>query len=228
MLTVDDIKDLIASGKIAASTDDVIAEGLIESQDGSKVPYTLHHGWDLVKSNDCDEPWHKFNLRLMQWIDEQEFDDEKLVSVLAEIQVDDHHWEWFKKSLCYRGDEYHWFFLMAEGVPQAACLVLHPKQSALAARDVFYIEFIAVAPWNRENPMEPRTFKGLGTLMIKSIIDYGLQKLSFGHGFSLHALPRAADFYLKIGMQKVAQFDKGKLQYFEMPEDVAIKYAEAT
>jgi hypothetical protein len=228
MLTVDEIKNLIASGKVTASTDDVIANGIINAFDGSKVDYTLHYGWDIVKSNDCDERWHKFNLRLMRWIDEQNYDPQTLAAVLAEIQVDDHHWEWFKKSLCYRTDEYHWFFLMANGVPQGACLLLHPKQSAFSARDVFYIEFIAVAPWNRENPMEPRTFKGLGTRMIKSIIAFGLGKLSFGHGFSLHALPRAADFYLKIGMHKVAQYDKGKLQYFEMPEDVAIKYAEAT
>ena len=225
MLTIEDIKNLISSGQLVAKTDDVVGSGVLAGVDGSQASYSVHYGWDLVKSNQCDELWHQFNLRLMQWIEDQKFPEERLETVLQEIQVDDHHWEWFKKSLCYGGDEYHWFFLTIEGVPQAACLLLHPKKSALAQRDVFYIEFIAVAPWNRENPMGPRAFKGLGSIIIKSVINFGVDKLSFNHGFSLHALPRAVEFYMKIGMHKVAAYDKGALQYFEMPEDMAIEYA---
>ncbi|MFZ6774830.1 hypothetical protein ACO0LB_19175 [Undibacterium sp. SXout7W] len=226
MITIDEIKAMLLSGELSPNNNDIIASGTLVAAGGTSHTYTLHHGWDIAKCLACDELWHSFNLKLMNWISEQKFDPEALKNVLGEIQIDDSHWEWFKKALVFKNGEFHWFFLMIDGQPQAACVIFHPKKSALEEIDVFYIEYIAVAPWNRQNPMESRTFKGIGSLLIRSIISFGVQKLSFNHGFSLHALPRAAEFYVKIGMERISQHDKDTLQYFEMPEKSAVAYAE--
>ncbi|MDP3672680.1 MAG: hypothetical protein Q8R69_23690 [Telluria sp.] len=228
MLTVDDIREMLRSGKLMPDMNDVVASGIFLSSTGTKTEYTLHYGWDIAKCHACDESWHPFNLQLMQWIADQKYDAERLQKVLETVQIDDDHWKWFIKAMLLKTGEYHWFFLMAEDKPQAACVIYHPKKSELAERDVFYIEYIAVAPWNRQNPMAERTFKGVGSLLIKSIIEYSVRQLSFHHGFSLHALPRAVDFYAKIGMQKIPACDKDELQYFEMPEEIATKYVGAT
>lgn len=227
MPTIEDIRAMLSSGDVSPTMNDAVMSGTLVAHDGTQHTYTVHCGWDIAKCFACDDLWHEHNIKLMQWIKAQNFDAEKLEKVLADIQIDDSHWEWFKKSVHFKSDEYRWFFIMVDNVPQAACVLYHPKKSALADMNVFYIEYIAVAPWNRENPMEPRKFKGLGSLLIKAVINFCVGKFAFNHGFSLHALPRAVDFYQKIGMQHIEAHDKGVLQFFEMPNDVAIAYAGA-
>jgi hypothetical protein len=119
--------------------------------------------------------------------------------------------------LAYQGDEYRWFFMIAEGYPQAACLTYHPKPSAIDGKGIFYIEYVAVAPWNRENPMCKRSFKGVGKVMVNEINTYANAHLGLRPGFSLHALPKAIGFYESIGMERFPAFDKNGLPYFEMP-----------
>lgn len=227
MLTIDDIKAMLHSGKISPSMKDAVRSGTLVAHDGTEHTYTFHYGWDIAKCYVCDELWHEHNIKLMQWIKAQNFDPQTLEQVLADIQIDDHHWEWFEKSRHFKTDEYRWFFIVVNNIPQAACLLYHPKRSKLSEADVFYIEYIAVAPWNRKNPMAPSQFKGVGGLLIKAVINFGVEKLAFNHGFSLHALPRAVWFYEKIGMQHIEAYDKDVLRFFEMPNDVAIAYAGA-
>lgn len=223
MITIEEIKKALESGNIPIQNN-LIKVGNIETRDGRDIEYNLHFGWDLAKCNACDREWGPYNLRLMEFISNQKYDQDKRNQILNEIQMDDDHWEWLVKALCYRNKSYHWFFLMAEGRQQAACLIYHPKKSAECDAEIFYVEYIAVAPWNRGNPMETKYLRGVGTLMISSIIEYVTHNLKFRHGFSLHALPRASGFYTKIGMRRFPQYDKDILQYFEMPEDVASKY----
>src|SRR5690606_14127690 len=98
---------------------------------GNQADYIIKHGWDIVTAVQCDEIWARSNIQLFQYIEEQNFDDAKLAEVLASIQTEDHHWDWFKKSYQFTGDEYEWFFLFCEAKPQGACLIYHPKVSAL-------------------------------------------------------------------------------------------------
>lgn len=227
MTTINQIKKMLESGQISPSDDDIVSQGVLTSSSGASVPYTLHHGWDIAKCYSCDEHWGKFNLDLFGFIDEQNYTPDELDKVLAQIQIDDRHWKWFKKACALKDEWYEWFFIMAEGKPQGACLIYHPKKSVIDANNIFYIEFLAVAPWNRTNPMASRRFNGVGTLLIKSAIAYVKDSLAYRFGFSLHALPRASGYYRKIGMQRFAAEDKDTLEYFEMPESAAADYLEA-
>ncbi|WP_031437912.1 GNAT family N-acetyltransferase [Methylobacter tundripaludum] len=224
-MTIDDIKSMLDSGEIPHSNKDVVKNGVLLATDGSNVNYQLHHGWDIAKAYACDKSWGIFNIELMRFIKSQNHDTGSLTQVLAKIQMDDSHWSWFDKSRGLKTTEYDWFFLMTEQSPQGACLIYHPKASALDKGDIFYIEYVAVAPWNRGNPMRDQVFKGVGSILIKHAVNYARTELKLRYGFSLHALPRAAGFYQKIGMIRHTPLDKDVLQYFEMLEQRASEFA---
>ncbi len=211
------IRELLSKAGPMNSNGTVVDTGNLQAINGKVVPYELKLGWDIATASVCDDTWGVFNIRLARFIRDQNYDDEKLNDVLSQIQIDDSHWRWLNKSLKYTEEEFKWFFLIAESYPQAACLIYHPKPSAIDGQGIFYIEFVAVAPWNRQNPMQEKSFSGLGTLIVGKVREYAIQELKLHPGFCLHALPRAAGFYHSIGMQRFEHMDKPSLQYFEMP-----------
>lgn len=226
-MTIDEIKKMLDSGLVVPSEANVVERGVLVSSEGRQFDYRLCHGWDLARAYACDKSWGLFNLELIKFIRDQKYNEEVLVRVLDQVQLDDHHWRWFDKSCAFRADEYDWFYLIANESVQAVCLIYHPKPSALEAGDIFYIEYVAVAPWNRKNPMRERSFKGVGGAIIRYAVNFGRNKLKLKYGFSLHALPKAIEFYERIGMVRHAPLDKDGLPYFEMPNELAREFAEA-
>lgn len=223
-MTLEDIKTFLDCKTPLFDKCTVVKAGQMQRNDGAQVPFEIQAGWDLGKAHWCDKNWGIFNLDLLRFIKEKNYSDEERAEVLESIQVDDSHWEWLKKAIAFRTSEYVWLFLMADGAPQGACLIYHPKKSELEAGDIFYIEYIASAPWNRRNPMSPRRFGGIGSLLIKAAMAYATDELKLRQGFSLHALPRAVPFYEQIGMKPFAALDKKTLRYFEMPQATAIRF----
>jgi len=219
MMTINDLREILDKGLIAPKVDDIVQEGDLITPDEKRIPYQLHQGWDPAKARLCDKSWGSFNIELVKFIKAQNYDANTLTQVLANIQIDDKHWDWLNKSLAFKSTEYNWFFLMSEGYPQGACLIYHPKKSALSSGDIFYVEYIAAAPWNRTNPMSSRSFKGVASTILDYAINYAEKTLKLRRGFSLHALPKAEGFYQTIGMIKVPAMEKDSLAYFEMPEE---------
>lgn len=217
MLTIADIKALLAAQPGPIMNGPVLAAGQLKKSDGLEVDYAIHGGWNLQVANACDDQWGMFNGELIKFIAAKNLDQVELAKVLENVQLDDSHWEWLKKTIAYRGDEYVWFFLMAESQPQCACLIYHPKDSVIDGQDIFYIEYVAVAPWNRVNPMIGRRFKGVGRLMVDFVRDYAVTALGLRPGYCLHALPKAVPFYQSLGMVAYPDRDKGNLPYFELP-----------
>lgn len=215
--SIQDVRALLAqTGPIFAS-ESPLKIGSLKKTSGTGVAYELRLGWDPYIANMCDETWGVFNVHLLSHIEQLNLPDPELQELLNNVQLDDSHWCWLKKSLAMKGDEYKWFFLMTEGFPQAACLIYHPKPSAIDTQGIYYIEYLAVAPWNRKNPMQEQIFKGLGKLMILHISDYAENHLGLRPGYSLHSLPKAAGFYAAMGMLRFPMHDKGPLPYFETP-----------
>lgn len=226
-LTVAEVRKMIAEEGIAPETADVVCQGTLFTPDGEPVEYSLHHGWDPVKAYLCDKSWGVFTVQMLHFIKNQNYDDATLYKVLSEIQIDDHHWDWLAKTLHYNGEEYDWFYVMAEGYPQGACLIYHPKPSSISSGDIFYVEYLAAAPWNRSNPMRKRAIRGVATELMRYAINFGRNHLKLRYGFSLHAIQRAIPYYQDLGMVRHAPADKEKLFYFEMPEDMAQKLVVA-
>lgn len=175
----------------------------------------------MRSSLECDGQWSQDYIELFTFIESKNFDNAYLDKVLASIQAEDHHWDWFQKSLRMRNNEYVWFFMYADDKPQGACLIFHPKKSAIYPEDIFYIEFVAVAPWNRTCLVRQRKYKDVGTTLISAALKHSTSTLKLRPGFSLHSLPRAIDYYLRLGMLPFPALDKDTLPYFEIPEDKA-------
>jgi GNAT superfamily N-acetyltransferase len=212
--TIEDIRKALDAASPVISADGVIATGKLVGQSG-EVDYTMHAGWDLQIANLCDRSWGAFNISLLRHIRSLDAGGVDIQPILESAQLEDYHWRWLDKSLAYRGDSYKWFFLVAEQYPQAACLIYHPKTSVVGAGDIFYVEYIATAPWNRENALAERVFKGVGPKLLDRVISYAQDKLKLRQGFSLHSLPKAEQFYEKLGMKAFQEYDKEGMKFFE-------------
>jgi hypothetical protein len=164
------------------------------------------------------------NIELFEHIENQGFDENRLEEVLASIQTGDHHWNWVAKSVNTARDEYEWFYLYADGEPQAACLIYHPKDSALERSNIFYVEFLAVAPWNRSCLVRERKYLGVGSSLLRAALNFSIDKLGLSPGFSLHSLPQASGYYAKLNMVNIEDRNKGPLLYFELPQVEANKF----
>ena len=224
-MDIEELRRQIDSGELDLIISDscCIGSGSLSDSGGTNIDYTINHGWNVISASLCDKHWSSYQIELMQFIEDQAYDEDKLNSVLSSIQIEDLHWDWFKKSIYYRSDEYEWFYMFANNKPQGACLIYHPKPSAIDGENIFYVEYLATAPWNRNNPMAVREFKGVGSIILKCVLDFAVNTLHLKPGFSLHSLPQAVGYYEKLGMMKFQDRDKEKLAYFEMPRNSASK-----
>jgi hypothetical protein len=193
------------------------------------VPFKIVHGWSLESSAECDMHWKRGWVALFKQIRKAESDPTKRAEILATISTEDYHWDWFGKAVGASTDEFEWFHLYAEGRPQAACLIYHPKPSALDPGDIFYVKFVAVAPWNRPCKIRPAKFKGIGKSIICAAQRFAVKELKLRPGFCLHSLPKAEGFYRKLKMVKIAgKEDAEKLPYYELPQAHATELMEAS
>jgi hypothetical protein len=205
-----------------------IEQGELMHISKKKVPYKIVHGWDLMSSHECDNLWKQAWLALFEQIQQSEPDEAKQKEILASISTEDIHWDWFKKAVNCSTDEYEWFHLYADGKPQAACLIYHPEASALEPGDIFYVKFVAVAPWNRPCDLRPREFRGLGEIILRAAQRFAVKELKLRPGFCLHSLPKAEIFYTKLNMVKVdGREDAQSLPFYELPQAFAIQLMEA-
>jgi len=204
-----------------------IEQGELTHSTGKKFPFKIIHGWDAKASLQCDIQWKAAWLALLELIEKTESDPTKQAEILETISTEDAHWRWFDKAIDYGTDEYEWFHLHADGKPQAACLIYHPKPSVLEPGDIFYVEFVAVAPWNRECKIRPREFKGLGKIILRAAQRFAVTDLKLRPGFCLHSLPKAEVVYANLNMVTVKGQEKDSLRYFELPQAFALKLIKA-
>lgn len=217
MVTIADIKAMVAAAPGPLVNGPPLVQGQFLRFDGVLSTYSIHCGWNIQLANACDDLWGGFNVQLLEYLAAQREAGVDITQIMEEVQMDDAHWHWLAKSVHYMSDEYRWFFLIADDAPQGACLIYFPKESAIDGQNIFYIEYIATAPWNRHNPMSTRRFRGVGTILVDLAKDYGVRQLGLRLGYCLHALPRAVPFYESLGMLAFPDRDKDDLPYFEMP-----------
>jgi hypothetical protein len=205
-----------------------IEHGKLTCTDKKEVQYQISHGWDVKASLQCDIQWKAAWMELFEQIERAESDPIKQVEILNSISTEDVHWRWFDKAIIYSTSEYEWFHLHADGKAQATCVIYHPKASALEPGDIFYVEFVAVAPWNRSCTIRPRQFGGLGEIILRAAQRFAVKDLKLRPGFCLHSLRKAEHFYDKLKMVTVAGKEKDSMLYFELPQALAIKLMEAS
>lgn len=205
-----------------------IEHGELTHRDGRKFPFQIVHGWDAKASARCDALWKAAWVELLDQIEATGLDETQKAAIFDTISSEDMHWRWFDKAMAFCTDEYEWFHFHADGKPQAACLIYHPKASALETGDIFYVEFVSTAPWNRDcEQIRPREFKGCGEIILRAAQRYAAKHLKLRPGFCLHSLPKAERFYTKLEMIVVPGKEKDAMRYFELSQALAAKFMEA-
>ena len=193
---------------------------VICSHTGRTVPYDLVAGFDLRLIIEMNQRWGEYKTQIISEMldaNPQQLTDQSEVSRLfALYNLEDFGWDWVKKAAHYNTDEYKWFFLVVEGAVQAACIIYHPKQSLVDSENIFYVDYLATAYWNRNRPNYTRQFAGLGTILLAMSIKYAIEVLKYRPGFCLHSLPNAESYYVGLGMQDFGNDkEKENLKFFE-------------
>lgn len=133
----------------------------------------------------------------------------------------DAHWSWSYKSMDPSLAHTDWYLLRIDNEIQGVSVIYQPHQAVEDGRSIYYIEYIAAAPWNRRNFFSPTPrFSPIGTSLLQFTQKYHLQAKGLRPGIGLHALPTAESFYTDLGMQVYPGYTKGIMNYLEMSENV--------
>lgn len=207
----------------------LIETGTIEEQISKKdVEYTIYHGLNSIFALRADNDWLTFNFELVTELKKVAKSEEELLDLVQQHQFEDFHWRWVDKSVSFSSTEYEWFYLLIADQVQGICLIYHPKPSRIDGQNIFYVDYVAVAPWNRDSLITKKIFKGIGTILIKRALIYSINVLGYRPGFSLHSLPQAVTYYEKIGMINFGpDGTKQNLHYFEMEPESSEGFAHA-
>ena len=199
----------------------LISSGSMADENGNSHNYNILEGVDLVKTLDIQKKWiYEFAMRFINLqTDNPGISD---FDLMQKYNLQDSHWNWVGKAMQLNNPDYLWFSLESNGQVEAIIVVYHPQKSRIISDDIYYIDYLAVAPWNRVVGNASRKFKGLGPTLIKEAGKYIGVNLSYGYSFSLHSLPQASGFYTRIGMTDFGpDVSKDNMHYFEIQEQIA-------
>lgn len=212
-------KELFSDKNIFTTGLSNVGTGELHSPTGPSVAYQILHGKNQVLAKKADTDWGIFHMNLFEQIKQINPSNDELEVIMNSIMMEDFHWNWFRKSFHYSNDEYEWFFMVAENKVQGICVIYHPKKSKLEDGDIFYVEYVAVAPWNRSNLITARKFQKIGTILLKQVCDFSINKLNLKPGLSLHSLPQSEPYYKAQGMTEVSTEAKDGMKYYEMTKE---------
>jgi hypothetical protein len=197
------------------------------NETGAKVSFQIAVGQDFRRTAKMDREWSleksvAFNHLIEKYGDKLK-DQAILYNALTEYNLADFHWRWLEKAIVTSTDEYEWFYLEVNDSVQGVCIIFHPKSSRLDAKDIFYIDYIAAAYWNRNRPDNQKKYSNVGRLLISHTIQYAIDILGFRPGFCLHSLPTSETYYEGLGITKYEPDPaKQDLRYFEACESCAL------
>lgn len=198
---------------------------------GQDIPYTISDGIDFLTTISLEVDWAAEKAKVFAKLIEDNpgalGDPASGGALLDAYQLNDFHWVWTQKAQQCNSAEYFWFYLMADGKVQAACIIKHPKESKVDGAGIFYVEYLAVAYWNRDRNGYARRFAGAGTKLLVHAINYSISVLGYRPGFSLHSLPSSEGYYRGLKMTDYGiDADYHDLRYFEASEPVAQSIAQ--
>lgn len=130
----------------------------------------------------------------------------------------DSHWDWTEKNRTLAGASQRLYAITDGDSVEALMQVDLSKASRLetgAYAPIVYVEYVAVAPWNRAPIQTPVRYKGLGRLMVGVAVAVSQAEGMAGR-CGLHSLKQSEGFYLKLGITDLGidQAADG-LRYFE-------------
>ncbi len=192
-------------------------------QHGKTFKIDLAEGLDTLHIEFMEAQWapalkRQYDIAILQFFQLPSSDrtKEKWYEISGELAVQDNHWEWRTKSSIAPGTNRRVFSLLNSGDVEAAMMLLFGERSRdQAALPIVYVDFVAVAPWNRKAFQDPQRFRGLGTVMLGAAVELS-RTLGHDGRCGLHSLPQSEGFYRQIGMRDFGlDASKSLLRYFE-------------
>ena len=149
-----------------------------------------------------------------------------LIDGLGQFNIQDQGWDWRQKIDIYGGRlSKVSFAIECNGKTQGLMLAdLGSRRSKIRGEEglpLVYIDFIAVAPWNRPVLAEEPRYKGVGSVLLVTAISLSIDEEMEGR-IGLHSLPQSEGFYAEYcGMTSHGPEGDEGLHYFEMTADQA-------
>ena len=141
------------------------------------------------------------------------------------------HWDWKTKKEKSASDS-RFFGVQCEGKMQGMMKLSagHPCQIAEQnEKELVYIEYIEIAPWNLRDLAETPQYRGVGSFFIEAAIQLSHQVGTEGR-VGLHSLKQSEQFYRNsdmtdCGLQKMG-YSLYNYRYFEMTPNQAKRFVE--
>lgn len=183
---------------------------------------------DFMEGNWAPAIQRQYNLAILQFFQLPPADQtpEKWIEVSGKLDVQDHHWKWRAKCSIAPGTRRRVFSLLNKSEVEAAMVLLsgNTSRDASGALPILYVDFVAVAPWNRKAFQSPLRFRHLGTVMLGAAVELS-RMLGHDGRCGLHSLPQSEGFYRRIGMRDHGpDAAKSSLRYFEFDAAAARRF----
>lgn len=198
-------------------------------QHGKAFKIDLAEGLDTSHLDFMEAEWtpalkRQYNLAILQFFQLPPADrtQEKWYEISGKLAVQDHHWVWRTKCSIAPGTNRRVFSLLNSGEVEAAMVLLFGEKSRdPSPQPIVYVDFVAVAPWNRQPFQDPQRFRRLGTIMLGAAVELS-RTLGNDGRCGLHSLPQSEGFYRQIGMRDFGlDPSKSSLRYFEFDASAA-------
>ena len=160
----------------------------------------------------------------------KKYDPVALFNAAGEYNIQDAKWDWRKKHNVFSHTfGYCGCALVCNDMTQGLGYfdISQKYKSRIETGNpvsVVYVEFIATAPWNR-NEIEKQQYAGVGLSLINHAINISIEEGLDGR-IGLHSLPQSEAFYeKKCGMTNLKPDpEKDNMHYFEMTHEQAMNF----
>ncbi len=137
------------------------------------------------------------------------------------------HWDWRAKLRALRRRRRsRTFAVECDGITQGLMIIElggRCRVETQRGQELVYIDFLEVAPWNRDSWKPNRLYGSVGTALIRSAIQASVNA-GYQGKIGLHSLPQADNFYCRLGMLDLGRDSSyDNLRYFEMTSAQATK-----
>lgn len=202
---------------------------------GRTFTVDLAEGLDAIHLDFIDSQWapllqRQYDLAILHFFQLPTVDQtpEKWIETQGNFGVQDQHWDWRKKSAIAPKSNRRVFSLLNASEVEAAMMLLFGKNSREpgASHPIAYVDYVAVAPWNRKPVQHPQRFRSLGTVMLGVAVETSMRNGHDGR-CGLHSLPQSEGFYRKIGMKDFGiDSAYSSLRYFEFSAQAAKNFVK--
>ncbi|HEY6351230.1 MAG TPA: hypothetical protein VI636_17640 [Candidatus Angelobacter sp.] len=123
-----------------------------------------------------------------------------------------------RKYLNLSSTNFEYYAVECEEMTQGMIFLETDFHKSRNGKNLAYVDFLAIAPWNRQEIARNPKYRGTGSLLMYLAVSRS-EQLGYKYRTGLHSLPAARTFYGKLGMRDLGPDPNYQnLHYFEFDE----------